>query len=392
MDIFDYLEPAENFRDTIPGIYHDDSLGCMVRFFKGDENCFREFKADIVIIGVAEQRNGYDNHSCSKSPDYIRKLLYSLRNFDSDIVLFDAGNVRGLGLNDRYQALKEVSSWFLDKGSVVVIIGGTQELTFPLYDALSSVKKDINIVIGDAMIDLDVTNQDFSSRTWINRITEDKQEALNDLSILGVQNYLVSSAQERYIQENNFDIIRLGEIRGNGITKSEIPLRDSHIVSLDMRMIKGQYQFSEKVISPHGIEPFEACLISRYAGLSDSLNFFGLFEVSDNDSQGFIDIALASQMIWHFIDGYINRCNDFPKRSLDEYKYYVVQIEELGKELSFYQNPINGRWWMKVPFCQGTKIVACESDDYQKALLKELPEKWWRFFLKCRNGKIDAEE
>ncbi len=390
MEITHYLEPVEATWDLVPGISHNESLGSLVSFFKGDKNWFRKISPQIVIFGVPEDRNGIDNRGCAQSPDAIRKLLYGLRGFGPDLVIGDAGNVRGQGINDRYQALKEVAEWFIGQGSVVVVLGGTQDLTYPLFNALSSINKHINVVVGDAMIDLDVSNNDFSSRAWLNRIIGSEETCLNDLTIFGVQNYLVSSAQESLIHEKHFDIIRLGEVRGTGIIKTEVPLRDSHLVSVDMRMVIGQHQFNEKVCSPHGIEPFEACQLSRYSGLSDQLKIFGLFEVIGDDKLGVINISLASQMIWHFIDGFINRFEDFPIRSLDEYKFYVVHLEEFGEGLKFYQNPINGRWWMEVPSETGTVVVACEYEDYSKALHKELPEKWWRFFLKCRGGSMEA--
>jgi len=103
-------------------------------------------------------------------------------------------------------------------------------------------------------------------------------------------------------------------------------------------------------------------------------------------------VVLGSQMVWHFLDGYLGRYKDFPVRNLDEYKYYVVHLEEFEEGLRFYQNPSNGRWWMEVPSEPETIVVACEYDDYQKALRNEIPEKWWRFFLKSRGPKLETKK
>lgn len=391
MDIIHYLEPVGNKWEYYPGISEEDTLGNAVSFFKGNVNWFRDFDAEVVLIGAPESRNGLDNRSCSNAPDAIRRYLYGLRSFSKDLKLADAGNIRGKSVNDRYQALKEVTHWFLEKGCVVIIIGGTQDLTFPVFNALAAINDDVNMVVADAMVDLDVSNQDFSSRAWINKILENHKAIINDLSILGLQNYLVSSQQDSLLQTNRYDTIRLGEIRGQGISKTEIPLRDGHLLSIDLRVVKGHYQFSEKVTSPHGLEPHEACQLSRYAGLSDQLKIFGIFEVATGNNIETENEVLGSQMVWHFLDGYINRFGDFPVRSLDEYKYFVVHLEEIGEGLRFYQNPANGRWWMEVPGQTNMKVVACDYEDYRKALRKELPEKWWRYFIKCGDSKIEAE-
>ncbi len=390
MEIVHYLEPAEKVWDSVPGIRNNECLGNFVNFFQGNENWFRNFNINLVIIGVPEDRNGFDNRCCSKSPYEIRKSLYGLNGWGNESIIGDAGNIRGKGLNDRYQALKEVMEWFLQNNATVIVLGGTQDITLPVYRALSGFQKDITMVIGDAMIDLDVANQDFSSRSWINKIFEESGGALGDLTVMGPQKYLISLSQENFFQENYFEILRLGEIRGTGINKTEIPLRDCTIVSLDLRMCSGQYQINDRIRSPHGVEHFEACQISRYAGLSDQLKVFGLFEAGVEDKNGLQNIALASQMVWYFIDGFLSRYKDFPIRKLEEYKYYVVHLEEFNEGLKFYQNQINGRWWMEVPSENGFRVVACDIQDYRKALRKELPEKWWRFFLKCKGEKLGA--
>lgn len=380
MEFNHYLEPATTSWKQIPGIPNEESLGSMVSFFQGNNSWFTDGKYKLVIIGVPEDRNGSDNKFCAGSPNAIRELLYGFRGLESDAQIGDAGNIRGNTINDRYQALKEISAWFFEKNITLIVIGGTQDITVPLVSTFTNIFGDANLVVGDSMLDLDVHNQDFSSRAWINKVTE--EGCLSDFAILGLQNYLVSKSQENYLNARFFEILRLGDIRGAGIKKTEIPIRDSDIVSLDFRMISGQNQFNDNIESPHGLEHHEACQISRYSGLSDRLRVFGLFEVASGNAFSSLNVALASQMIWHFLDGFVNRYKDFPIRSLDEYKYYVVHLEELEEGLMFYQNSVNGRWWMEVPFNQINMVVSCDYDDYRKALRNEMPEKWWRYFLK----------
>jgi hypothetical protein len=205
---------------------------------------------------------------------------------------------------------------------------------------------------------------------------------------MGIQNYLVTEQLENKIKKEYFDIIRLSEIRGDCLKNAEVPLRDADIFSFDIRSIAGKNTFAENIVSPHGIEPHEACKICNYAGLSDKLTVFGLFETTINDKQeNLINVTLAAQMIWHFIEGVMGRFSDFPAQEASIYKNYIVFLDTVGKEIMFYNNDMNGRWWMEVPVDEGeNKIFSCNHDEYLKAMDNELPDKWWRLFMKSRKA------
>ena len=176
----------------------------------------------------------------------------------------------------------------------------------------------------------------------------------------------------------------MGDTRGKDVEKAETVLRDSHLLSFDFRAVAGGFAFSDDIPSPHGIEPYEACRICRYAGLSDKLLIFGLFEVSTKHTSD--NCMLPAQMIWHFIEGVTDRFADFPMRDIDDYNKHIVRVENFGEEIRFYNNPDNGRWWMEIPEWNEFRVVSCSHDDYIKARRKELPDKWWRLFIK--NKKI----
>jgi len=62
-------------------------------------------KADIVIIGVEEDRNAIKTGS-SDSPNAIRKYLYGLNRISSKFKIRDLGNIKvGKSVNDTYFAL-----------------------------------------------------------------------------------------------------------------------------------------------------------------------------------------------------------------------------------------------------------------------------------------------
>ncbi len=388
MEIVHYFEKYNNSPGKYQNILSDDFLGASVSFFNGKEDWFRNFNYDVVIIGVPESRNGVDNIDCLSAPDKIRSWLYSLRSFGSTLKIADLGNIRGSNLNDRYQALREVTNYICNQNTVIIILGGSQDLTFPIYQGMINEKQAEqapNIAIADAMADIDIYSEDFSSRSWLSYLINSGGPIPEELVLFGVQKYLMTHAQEKFLKDKFYDIVRLGDIRGFGIEQTEVILRDSNLFSMDYRVLKDQPQFDQNVKSPHGIEPHEACRIWRYAGYSDQMKVAALFEVPEDEKGNNNNYLLGGEMIWHFLDGMCGREQDYPYRSSDEYKMQIVAFEGMEEGLKFFKNINNNRWWMEVPSAQGNVLMACRQEDYKKALKNEFPDKWWRFYLKYRS-------
>ncbi|MCL2072752.1 MAG: PorP/SprF family type IX secretion system membrane protein [Marinilabiliaceae bacterium] len=383
-DLEYYLDPVPHKWNTISGIPHAESLCGNTSFFEGDPKLFTDLENSTILIGVPEAGNSQDNKNSSKSPNIIRNQLYGLRGFIG-LKMFDVGNIKGQTVKDRYEALKEVTERFLKKNNTLIIVGGTQDLTVPAYEALSNIRKSIIISVIDAMIDIDVTGKDFSSRAWVNKILDhNNKESLEDLIFLGTHSYLLSESIVKAIKSNYYDIQLLSEIRGIDLNKTEVSIRDSDIFSFDFRSIIGKDAFAPNIASPHGIEPYEACKLCRYAGLSDNLSIIGIFEVTaETGKNKYNNPALAAHMIWHFIDGMRGRSADFPDPEHKRYKNYIVYLDAAEKEIRFYNNEANGRWWMEVPSENNNKkIFSCTQDEYLKAKNNEFPDKWWRLFMK----------
>lgn len=73
----------------------------------------------------------------------------------------------------------------------------------------------------------------------------------------------------------------------------------------------------------------EICAISRYAGISDKVAVFGLFETQSGE----LFSQLEAQIIWYFIEGFNFRANEYPFTSKEDYTKYIVPTEEV--ELQF---------------------------------------------------------
>ena len=384
MDIIHYFEPFKGCIEAISGFYLEDAFESQISFFDGEAEWFADFKGEVVIIGVPESRNSPDNKGCSNAADNIRKYLYALSAFDEKLVIGDAGNLKGNSINDKYQALQEVITFFNSRGVVVLLLGGSQDLTLPVLKGMLDIdsRDSVNIAVGDAMLDIDSREEDFSSLSWLSFLINGLNLNLGDLTVFGTQKYLISNMQERFLKNNFFDILRLGELRGENISRVEVPLRDADLVSIDFRMIKGQPQFKSSIASPHGIDAHDACRVMRYCGMSDKVMTVGIFEVPNENIGYYNNYLLAAEMCWHFIDGFLGRQNDAPDDYSGKYKKYIVPLEGLDKPLVYYQNIVNERWWFNDPLGDLNEVIACNREDYRLSLRNEIPSKWWRLFMR----------
>ena len=55
-------------------------------------------------------------------------------------------------------------------------------------------------------------------------------------------------------------------------------MRDANIVSVDLTSIKSSELSVKQKFSPNGFDGREICAISRYAGISNKVSSFGIYE------------------------------------------------------------------------------------------------------------------
>ena len=93
------------------------------------------------------------------------------------------------------------------------------------------------------------------------------------------------------------------------ISMVEPVLRDADIVTLDLNSVKSSEVSLKQKYSPNGFNGREICAISRYAGISNKVTSFGIYEYnpSQNDEA---TAMLVAQVIWYFIEGVNCRIKD----------------------------------------------------------------------------------
>ncbi|HNQ60800.1 MAG TPA: formimidoylglutamase [Bacteroidia bacterium] len=342
----------------------------------------------LAIIGVGEDRGSVRNDGCADAPDRVREKLYALKTTTHPYRIVDLGNlIPGAELQDTYAALTTIMVELLRNGVFVIILGGSQDLTYAQYVAYQKLEETINIVAVDSKFDLGATDEPISSESFLGKIVLHEPNFLFNFSNIGYQTYFVGTDQVELMDKLYFDSYRLGQVHKD-IEEAEPIVRNADVLSFDMSSIRQSDAPGTGNSTPNGLYGEEACQIVRYAGMSDKLSSFGLYEINplfDNHDQ---TSHLAAQMIWYLIDGYYNRKKDVPLKSKTGFTKFHVALKNNGHEIAFYKSTRSERWWMEVPYPNAKSryhrhhLVPCSYKDYETACSNELPERWWAAFQK----------
>jgi len=388
MEIVHYLDLADpvkfNFRKSQEG----SRIGDRISVFCGEDDDKLE-KYDIAIIGVEEGRKSINNTGTAKAAQQVRKHLYNLFRNSTEINLIDLGNIRqGDEVKDTYFALKEIISALHKSNVLPIIIGGSHDLTYPVYLAYEAQEKIVNMVSIDSMFDLAKTEEEIHSRAYLSKIILHKPNFLFNYANIGYQTYFVDPAAIKLMDKLYFDIHRLGAIREH-IEDTEPVIRNADTISFDIGAVRQSDAPGNANTTPNGFTGEEACQMMRYAGLSDKVSSVGLFEINPEFDPNGQTAHLAAQMIWYFLDGFSNRSNDSPDVSNGDYIKYYVELEGSKEDIVFYKSKATDRWWMEIPVSEEKRskyrrhlMVPCSYTDYQTACNSEIPDRWWKAYQK----------
>lgn len=341
----------------------------------------------LAFIFVEEGRSAVGNTETGYGFDIIRRHLYKLFIGAWDVKFADLGDLTpGFEVADTYTALKELTSLLLKKQIIPMIIGGGQDLTFANYRAYDSLEQTVNLVSVDSKFDLGNVDGNLDSNSYLSHIVLGQPNNLFNFSNIGYQTYFNSQEEIELMDQLYFDAIRLGNVTKD-TTVIEPIMRDADIVSIDLSAIRMSDAPGNRNSSPNGFYGEDVCAISRYAGISDKVSSFGIYEYNPILDQEGRTAHLISQIVWYFIEGFVHRSNDYPYCTKDEYYKYIVPVE--NEELHFYKSNKTERWWLDVPFSDDTNsefirhaLIPCSYDDYLKAADQEIPERWWKAYRK----------
>ncbi len=389
MDISIYLSSIELPDFNIEEVTHQRRIGDIIAT-NTIESGFPDMEnIDIAIFGVNESRLSINNNGSKKAPDEVRKYLYRLFAINSKMKIADLGNITsGHEVEDTYFAVKTVAEALLKNNIIPLIIGGSQDITYANYLAYENMGKIINITSIDSSFDLGNAEENFNARSYLSKIILHQPNFLFNFTNIGYQTYFVDQNAVQLMRNLYFDVYRLGQIR-NSMEDVEPLVRNADLLSFDISALRQAEAPANANASPNGFDGEQACIIARYAGLSDKLTSFGIYEINpDLDLNGHT-AHLAAQIIWYFIDGFYQRKGDFPHKQKKDYLKYIVGMEDNDHEIIFYKSKRSGRWWMQVPLnspMQGKYerhfMVPCSFKDYETANNNEIPDRWWQVYQK----------
>jgi arginase family enzyme len=386
MDLSVFLRPSA-CHELDPNEFHPQSLFRETVFYRGEEEWPEGIR--IALLGVKEDRNAGINTGCAEGPDRVRGFLYKLFRGDERIGLMDLGNIEaGESFEDTCYAVNQTCQTLLRKNIIPLIIGGSQDLTFANYLAYEKMEQTVNLVTIDPMLDFGSSTEDTRSTGYLNRIVLHKPNYLFNYSNLGHQRYLTDPDLIELMGKMYFDLMRLGEVQGN-LTLCEPVLRNADIVSFDVSAIRMSESPGCAQAGPNGFYGEEAAQLCRYAGMSDKLTSFGIYEYNPEFDPNGQSAHLIAQMIWCFFEGFLSRKSDYPIGTYSDYQRFIIHLNEEAHELVFYKSPRTDRWWMDVPYPAGMTqkferhhLVPCTYDEYLQATREEMPDRWWRTYQK----------
>tara|TARA_B100000989_G_scaffold279703_1_gene242553 strand:+ start:72 stop:1259 length:1188 start_codon:yes stop_codon:yes gene_type:complete len=341
--------------------------------------------AKIALLGIPEERNSVDYLGDELNLNEIRKSFYNLYPGNWSNGISDLGNlILGNNSEETYGRLISLLTILFKKDIIPILIGGSQDLLYSVYRSYDSIQNTVNIVNVDSNFDLGDSSKPINNLSYFGKIILEKPHNLFNYSNIGYQTYHNSQEEIDLMDNLYFEAYRLGEVCSK-IRLVEPVMRDADIVSIDMKSIRSSELSSRQKFSPNGFDGKEICAISRYAGISNKVSSFGVFEYKSSNEDEVTEM-LISQIIWYFIEGVNCRIKDSDFNNEDEYNKFTVIVDEY--QLIFYKNKITSRWWIEI-FGEGsntklkeTTLLPCTIEDYETAKKGNIPERWFRAIKK----------
>ena len=333
----------------------------------------------VVLIGVPDGRNSPDPGS-SAAPDAIRQQLYSLARIPGKTKIADLGNMKqGMSFADTIAGLTDVLTALISENIFPVIIGGSSALVTSIDRSLTLLNNRYTLLSVDPRIDYSNNPDSFDSMNYLNKITGNSHSGFRHYINIGYQTYLNDQQVLNRFSRRHSEMVRIGDVR-QAVYLMEPLFRDSDAAVFDITAVRQSDAPGTAMPSPNGFYGEEICLLSRYAGISDNLKVFGLFDVNpglDNRNQ---TTGLAAQILWFFLEGFSQKQYETPLLSntnTGRFIRYHVRLTDLEEDLIFVKSNLTERWWIELKDENNQNTyISCSHDDYLKANRNEVPDKW----------------
>lgn len=356
----------------------NSDFSSLCHFFEAFDGNWENNEVKLALITTGENRNSRAEVARFTDMDKIRNALYKLCTGHWRGKIWDMGHIpQGASLEDTMYALKQVGQLLLKKDILPIIVGGSDLLTYAQYRSYDEIHEFMEVARVDSCFDLGSQPGPLTSDTHLNHMITKKPQKLLNYYHLAYQSYLVAPEEVELMSSKLlFECHRLSSVVGN-INEAEPVFRCADMSSFDVKSIRLADAPGQVAGSPNGLSAREACILARYAGISNRMKSLGIFGYESSRDIYDQTAKLIAQMIWHFIEGYFARSTDKPFDDEKDYKRYLTIHQE--EQLVFLKSKSTERWWMELPYLQNKEkkiYVACSKNDYLKALNGEILDRW----------------
>lgn len=383
---FNFLSPVSDLVVAHNELLPSQALGRKIKIHSA-QNGIPDLKdVDVAILGVLESRNDINYIGETFQLNEIRKSLYALYPGSWNTTVADLGDInKGESVEDTYFALKEAITILIKNNVIPLILGGSQDLTYANYRAYDALIPMVNIVNIDSKFDLGDSAKPMKNNSFVGKIILNEPYNLFNYATIGYQTYFNSQEEIDLMDKLYFESYRLGDV-SKDITIVEPVLRDANVVTVDLTSVKASALSLNQKYSPNGLDGKEICAIARYAGISNKVSSFGIYEYKPSKDDEITSMLIA-QMIWYFIEGVNFRVKDDDFSDETSYQKFITLADD--QELVFYKSVKTGRWWIEIPFLSEVNnklkrhtLLPCMHQDYLDACDNKVPERWYKAFQK----------
>jgi arginase family enzyme len=371
MEILEFFEPVNEERLHLSDDFEEASWYYALERYNGDKAALDNKK--IALIGIeAPDDNGKASYD-------IRRYLYRLKRAEFAEEVVDLGNFKLNYQKRAYESLGFTLSELIAHGLLPVIINGSQEATIAQYLCFTYLRHYVNLAVIDSRLDFNLREgEELNRSNFLQHMLTREPSYLFSLIAIGYQSHFSDTVIVDFLEKLYFDLYRLGDVQAD-IAEMEPILRNAHLLSFDLSSIRQSDAPGTMQPSPNGFYAEQACMLARYAGVSSSLRSIGFYNYNPGLDINGQTAQLNAQLIWYFVDGYLNRYPESPSENQEDFLKFITTPNNGGFQMVFYKSRRTDRWWMEVPVgdeMNNAHIMPCSYTDYLAATRSEVPERW----------------
>lgn len=379
---FEVLLPITDIALSHIQMQHHQSIGNNIRLHT-EEFGFPDLEGVTIAIVCLRENRRDPNHLGEKlSFTEARRAFYELFPGNWYTTIADLGDIaQGATIEDSYFAIRSLNEMLCKRNIITIYIGGSQDLVYPIYRSYDELEQMVNLVNVDSRFDMGDVGGEMINTSYVGKIIVEEPYNLFNYSNIGYQTYFNPQEEIDLMDKLYFDAYRLGNVSAE-IQIVEPVMRDADVVSIDLNAVRSSELSMRYSKMPNGFDGKEICAICRYAGISDKVSSFGIFEYKNNSDEEKAAM-LTAQMVWYFIEGVNFRAKEDLNVEKNNFLTYNVPID--NEVLIFYKSEKTERWWIEIPYISGLNnklkrrtLLPCTYLDYTQACNQIIPERWYK--------------